>query len=109
MSSTTRAPAFSYAASGAPIPVPAFLSMRTECPCATNSRADVGVRPTRYSCVFTSLGTPTIIGGLSSRLRLGERLRDGGLLAQLDLRDLVPGHLVGAVRKAQRTGMGVGV
>src|SRR3954469_9817465 len=91
------------------MPVPAFLSMRTECPCATNSRADVGVRPARYSCVLTSFGTPTITGGLSSRLRLGERLRDGGLLAELDLRDLVPMHLVGTVGKAQRTGMRVGV
>src|SRR2546423_139681 len=100
MSSTTRAPAFSYAASGAPIPSPAPFSMTTSCRCEISSRTEVGVRPTRYSWVLTSLGTPTITPCLSSLLRLGERLGERGLLAELDLGDLVAVHFVRAVGEA---------
>src|SRR2546429_1287225 len=95
--SPMRAPAFSYMASGAPMPAPAFVSTTTWWPAATTSRTEVGVRPTRYSCVLTSFGTPRIIRISSSMPRLAERLDDGGLLAELHLRDLVAVHLVRAV------------
>src|SRR3569832_740843 len=39
------------------MPAPAWTS--TSWPCATYSRADAGVRPTRYSSGLISLGTPT--------------------------------------------------
>src|SRR5690242_20333824 len=91
------------------MPRPAPFSTITSCPCATASRAEVGVRPTRYSCVLTSRGTPTITRRLSASLRLGERLRDAGLLAELDLGDLVAMDLVGAVGEAQRARVRIGI
>src|SRR5260221_5223805 len=41
------------------MPAPAPLSTRTLWPCAISSRAEPGIRPTRYSWVLISLGTPT--------------------------------------------------
>src|SRR5688572_12192558 len=40
------------------MPAPALVSTTTLCPAATYSRTAPGVRPTRYSCVLISLGTP---------------------------------------------------
>src|SRR4051812_15578847 len=57
----TCAPAARYASSVAPMPAPAPVSTSTLCPCATISRTDDGVRPTRYSLFLISFGTPTCI------------------------------------------------
>src|SRR5688500_4977538 len=79
------------------MPAPAFDSTTTSWPCAASSRTDVGVRPTRYSWVLTSRGTPT-------RKRVLQR----GLLADLHLGDLIAVHLVRAVGEAQRASAGIG-
>jgi hypothetical protein len=47
----------------APMPAPAVLCTTTSWPCATSSRTDDGVSPTRYSWFLISLGTPTFIVG----------------------------------------------
>src|SRR5437667_10897915 len=88
---------------------PALVSTTTWCPSATSSRTEVGVRPTRYSCVLTSFGTPMITRISSPLSRLGQSFDHRGLLAQLELRDLVAMHLVRAVGEAQRARMRVGV
>src|SRR4051812_13975715 len=88
------------------MPRPAPFSIINSCLWETSSRTDVGVRPTRYSCVLSSFGTPTITCRLSS-LHLREGLRDGGLLADLHLGDLVAMHLVRAVGEAERARMRV--
>src|SRR3989442_13399997 len=107
--SPMRAPAFSYAASAAPMPAPAFVSTTTWCPSATSSRTEVGVRPTRYSCVLTSFGTPMITRISSSLSRLGERFDQRGLLTELELCDLVAVHLIRAVGEAQRARVRIGI
>src|SRR5579863_4882076 len=56
--STTTAPAARYESSAMPMPAAALCSTVTLWPCNTSSRAPAGVRPTRYSCVLISLGTP---------------------------------------------------
>src|SRR5258708_4762854 len=55
------------------MPAPAFVSTTTWWPAATTSRTDVGVRPTRYSWVLTSFGTPRIIAGALWRADLDRR------------------------------------
>src|ERR1700733_11717316 len=57
----TCAPAARYASSVAPMPAPAPVSTSTLCPCATISRTEDGVRPTRYSWFLISFGTPMCI------------------------------------------------
>src|SRR5438132_10606033 len=84
------------------MPAPAFVSTTTWCPCATSSRTEVGVRPTRYSCVLTSFGTPTITRVSSSLSRLRQSFDHGSLLAEFHLRDLIAMHFVGAVGETQR-------
>src|SRR5512137_2031005 len=43
------------------MPMPASVCSSTLCPCATTSRTDEGVSPTRYSWTLISFGTPTSI------------------------------------------------
>src|SRR5271165_412561 len=52
------------------MPAPACVSTITRWPCATSSRAEPGISPTRYSWVLISFGTPTSTG--SGLLRLVE-------------------------------------
>src|SRR5207244_12913710 len=91
------------------MPAPAFVSTTTWCPCATSSRTEVGVRPTRYSCVLTSFGTPMITRISSPVPRLRQRLDDARLFAQLELRDLVAMHFIGTVGEAQSSRVGIRV
>src|SRR5579883_20805 len=65
-----------------PMPAAAPRSTSTSCPWRTSSRTPAGGRPTRYSCVFTSLGTP-IFTNLLLCLS-GGRLRERKL-AEIDL------------------------
>src|SRR6202140_3021856 len=46
-------------------PMPAPCSTNTVWPAVVSSRTPAGVMATRYSSSLTSLGTPTIMGGLS--------------------------------------------
>src|SRR3569832_756963 len=57
------------------MPAPAWTS--TSWPCATYSRADDGVRPTRYSSGLISLGTPTRMAVLRIEDWMGGLLFDG--------------------------------
>src|SRR4051794_5108076 len=61
---TISAPAALYVSSAMPLPRPAPCCTRTLWPRAVSVRAPAGIMPTRYSRVFTSVGTPTIIGFL---------------------------------------------
>src|SRR3569623_1732559 len=59
----------------APMPAPAWTS--TSWPCATYSRADDGVRPTRYSSGMISLGTPTRMADLRFEDSMAGHLPEG--------------------------------
>src|ERR1700761_1701932 len=48
-----------------PLPRPAPCCTNTLWPRAVSMRAPAGIMPTRYSRVFTSVGTPTIMGQFS--------------------------------------------
>src|SRR5258708_30317612 len=91
------------------MPPPALVSTTTWWPCATSSRTEVGVRPTRYSWVLTSFGTPTITRIPSPDSCLGQGFDYRGLLAELEFRDLVAMHFVGTVGEAQSSRVAVGI
>ena len=50
-----------YSASEKPLPVPAFFSTNTECPCCTKSSTPDGVILTRFSLSLISFKIPTVI------------------------------------------------
>src|SRR5919202_3939637 len=65
-----------------PMPAAASRSTSTSCPCETSSRAPAGVRPTRYSCVLISFGTPILTPYSSCRKR---KLPQVGQIVLLDV------------------------
>src|SRR3954471_1719460 len=53
------------------MPLPAWASMKSSCPCETSSATDAGVRPTRYSWTLISFGTPIRIYSLAPAVLVG--------------------------------------
>src|SRR5947207_7824943 len=66
---TSVAPAARYASSANPEPIPAPCSTSTLCPSPTSDSTPAGTSATRFSAVFISLGTPTIMPAPFSALR----------------------------------------
>src|SRR5437764_7825510 len=69
------APASSYRESSKPEPSPALRSTTTLCPASASARGRAGVKPTRYSLSFISLGSPTITVVCLQSFSLGTRAR----------------------------------
>src|SRR6476619_4555449 len=63
-SGTIRPPAATKSSSVIAEPAPAPACTTTSCPACTSSRTPSGVAATRYSCVLTSVGIPTITSHL---------------------------------------------